>query len=376
MPDDAIQPFRIDIPQAQLDDLASRLARTRWIEELPDTGWERGVPPGYLKDLAGYWAGGFDWRKQEATLNQHPQYITEIDGQNVHFVHTRSPRADAIPLLLIHGWPGTPADFLAMTGPLTDPGEAGTPAFHLVIPSLPGHGFSGPVTEPGWNDGRVAAALAELMSRLGYDRYGVHGGDHGAFLAPRIGRDHAGHVLGVHVNALVTFPTGDPADIAALTSADQQRLAAMKQFQDDGSAYMQLAGTRPNTIAQLLADSPAGQLAWITEKYHEWAGQGIDRDTILTAASIYWLTGTARSVANYYYERFHDPAMFAPASKGTVPTGVAVFTTADFAIRAFAEKAHNITRWTEFETGGHFPALEEPGPLTGDIRAFFRTLAH
>ena len=376
MPDDAIQPFRIDIPQAQLDDLASRLARTRWIEELPDTGWERGVPPGYLKDLAGYWAGGFDWRKQEATLNQHPQYITEIDGQNVHFVHVRSPRADAIPLLLVHGWPGTPADFAAMTGPLTDPGEAGTPAFHLVIPSLPGHGFSGPVTEPGWNDGRVAAALAELMSRLGYDRYGVHGGDHGAFLAPRIGRDHAGHVLGVHVNALVTFPTGDPADIAALTSADQQRLAAMKHFQDDGAAYMQLAGTRPNTIAQLLADSPAGQLAWITEKYHEWAGQGIDRDTILTAASIYWLTGTARSVANYYYERFHDPAMFAPASKGTVPTGVAVFTTADFAIRAFAEKAHNITRWTEFETGGHFPALEEPGPLTGDIRAFFRTLAH
>jgi len=376
MPGQAIQPFRIDISQAQLDDLASRLSRTRWIEELPGTGWERGVPPGYLKDLAGYWASGFDWRKQEATLNQHPQYLTEIDGQNVHFVHARSPRADAIPLLLIHGWPGTPADFLAMIGRLTDPGEAGTPAFHLVIPSLPGHGFSGPVTEPGWNDGRVAAALAELMSRLGYDRYGAHGGDHGAFLAPRIGRDHAGHVLGVHVNALVTFPTGDPADIAALTSADQQRLAAMKQFQDDGSAYMQLAGTRPNTIAQLLADSPAGQLAWITEKYHEWAGQGIDRDTILTTASIYWLTGTARSVANYYYERFHDPAMFAPAPKGTVPTGVAVFTTADFAIRAFAEKAHNITRWTEFESGGHFPALEEPSPLTADIRAFFGTLTH
>jgi pimeloyl-ACP methyl ester carboxylesterase len=376
MPDDAIQPYRIDIPQAQLDDLASRLARTRWIEELPGTGWERGVPPGYLKDLAGYWASGFDWRKQEATLNQHPQYITEIDGQHVHFVHARSPRADAIPLLLIHGWPGTPADFLTMTGQLTDPGEAGTPAFHLVIPSLPGHGFSGPVTEPGWNDGRVAAALAELMSRLGYDRYGVHGGDHGAFLAPRIGRDHAGHVLGVHVNALVTFPTGDPADIAALTGADQQRLAAMKHFQDDGSAYMQLAGTRPNTIAQLLADSPAGQLAWITEKYHEWASQPIGQDTILTTASIYWLTGTARSVANYYYERFHDPAMFAPAPKGTVPTGVAVFTIADFAIRAFAEKAHNVTRWTEFETGGHFPALEEPGPLTADIRAFFATLNH
>ena len=185
----------------------------------------------------------------------------------------------------------------------------------------------------------------------------------------------------MHVNALVTFPTGDPADMAALTEADRQRLAAMKQFQDDGSAYMQLAGTRPNTIAQLLADSPAGQLAWITEKYKEWTDQAhqlpdqaIGRDTILTTASVYWLTSTARSVANYYYERFHDPAMFAPAPKGTVPTGVAVFPTADFAIRPFAENAHNITRWTEFSSGGHFPALEEPSLLTSDIRALFSTL--
>jgi len=383
MPDDAIHPFRTDIPQAALDDLRDRLARTRWVDELPGSGWERGVPTSYLKDLAGYWADGFDWRKREATLNQHPQFTTVIDGQNVHFVHVRSSRPDAIPLLLIHGWPGTPADFLAMTDPLASPPDAGTPAFHPVIPSLPGHGFSGPVTEPGWNDGRVAAALAELMARLGYHRYGVHGGDHGAFLAPRIGRDHPEHVLGVHVNALVTFPTGDPADMAALTEADKQRLAAMKQFQDDGSAYMQLAGTRPNTIAQLLADSPAGQLAWITEKYKEWTDQAhqlpdqaIGRDTILTTASVYWLTSTARSVANYYYERFHDPAMFAPTPKGTVPTGVAVFPTADFAIRAFAEKAHNITRWTEFSSGGHFPALEEPGLLTSDIRAFFGALTH
>jgi pimeloyl-ACP methyl ester carboxylesterase len=341
------------------------------------------VPTGYLKDLAGYWAAGFDWRAQEAQLNQHPQYTAVISGQQIHFAHVRSPRDDAVPLLLIHGWPGTPADFLATISPLACPPDAGTPAFHLVIPSLPGHGFSGPVTEPGWNDGRVADALAELMARLGYYRYGVHGGDHGAFLAPRIGRDHPGHVLGVHVNALVTFPTGDPADMAALTDAEKQRLAAMKQFQDDGSAYMQLAGTRPNTLAQLLADSPAGQLAWITEKYKEWSDQAhqlldqaIGRDTILTTASIYWLTGTARSVANYYYERFHDPAMFAPAPKGTVPTGVAVFPTADFAIRPFAEKVHNITRWTEFSSGGHFPALEEPGLLTSDIRAFFGTLTH
>jgi epoxide hydrolase len=301
----------------------------------------------------------------------------------VHFLHVRSSRQDATPLLLIHGWPGSVADFVSMISPLTGPQDAGAPAFHLVIPSLPGHGFSGPITEPGWNDGRVAAALAELMARLGYDRYGVHGGDHGAFLGPRIGRDDAGHVIGVHANALVTFPTGDPADMAALTDADKRRLAAMRQFQDDGSAYMQLAGSRPNTIAQLLADSAAGQLGWIVEKYKEWTdqahelpNQAIDRDKILTTVSIYWLTGTARSVANFYYERFHDAAMFAPQPKGTVPTGVAVFTTADFAIRPFAERAHNITHWSEFYSGGHFPALEVPDLLAGDIREFFRSLTH
>jgi pimeloyl-ACP methyl ester carboxylesterase len=219
------------------------------------------------------------------------------------------------------------------------------------------------------------------MARLGYDRYGVHGGDHGAFLGPHIGRDDAEHVIGVHANALVTFPTGDPADMAALTDADKRRLAAMKQFQDDGSAYMQLAGSRPNTIAQLLADSPAGQLGWIVEKYEEWTDQAhelpeeaIDRDEILTTVSIYWLTDTARSVANFYYERFHDATMFAPTPKGTVPTGVAVFTTADFAIRPFAEKAHNITHWSEFYSGGHFPALEVPGLLVGDVREFFGSL--
>lgn len=376
-----IRPFRINIPQADLDDLRDRLVRTRWIDDLPGTGWERGVPAGYLKDLAAYWAGKFDWRAAEAELNGFPQFITTIDGQDVHFLHVRSPRQDATPLLLIHGWPGSVADFLGMINSLTDPQDADAPAFHLVIPSLPGHGFSGPVTEPGWNDGRVAAALARLMARLGYDRYGVHGGDHGAFLGPRIGRDDAEHVFGVHANALVTFPTGDPADMAVLTDAEKQRLAAMKHFQDDGSAYMQLAGSRPNTIAQLLADSPAGQLGWIIEKYKEWTDQAhelpeqaIDRDKILTTVSIYWLTDTARSVANFYYERFHDASMFAPKPKGTVPTGVAVFTTGDYAIRRFAEKAHNITHWSEFYSGGHFPALEVPDLLVGDIREFFLSL--
>ncbi|MEU1996785.1 epoxide hydrolase family protein [Nocardia gamkensis] len=379
-----IRPFRIDIPQADLDDLRSRVARTRWIDDLPGVGWERGVPTAYLKELAGYWAEKFDWRAAEAELNAYPQFTTFVSGQNVHFLHVRSARPDATPLLLLHGWPSSVADFRDMIGPLTEPAAHGAPdapASHLVIPSLPGHGFSGPITEPGWNDGRIAAALAELMARLGYDRYGVHGGDHGAFIAPALGRIDAEHVLGVHVNALVTFPTGDPADMAALTDAEKARLGAMKKFQDDGSAYMNLKGSRPNTIAQLLADSPTGQLGWIVEKYREWTDrshdlpeQAVDLDRLLTTVSIYWFTDTARSVANLYYERFHDATMFAPKPKGTVPTGVAVFKDGDYAIRRFAEHTHNIIHWSEFYSGGHFPALEVPELLIGDVREFFRSL--
>ncbi|MFI9635859.1 epoxide hydrolase family protein [Nocardia sp. NPDC051929] len=375
-----IRPFRIDIPQADLDELRLRLARTRWIDELPSAGWERGVPTGYLKELAGYWAEKFDWRAAEAELNAYPQFTTTIDGQNVHILHVRSAREDATPLLMLHGWPSSVADFRDVIGPLTDP-DSNASAFHLVIPSLPGHGFSGPLTETGWNDGRIAAALAELMARLGYDRYGVQGGDHGAFIAPTLARIDTDHVLGVHVNALVTFPTGDPADLAALTDAEKARLAAMKKFQDDGSAYMNLQGSRPDTIAQLLADSPAGLLGWIAEKYREWTDsandlpeQAVDIDRLLTTVSIYWFTDTARSVANLYYERFHDATMFAPKPKGTVPTGVAVFKDGDYAIRRFAERTHNITHWSEFYSGGHFPALEVPELLIGDIREFFRSL--
>ncbi|MCX4092279.1 epoxide hydrolase family protein [Nocardia sp. alder85J] len=374
MTDNEIRPFHPEIPDTAPADLRDRLRRTRFIDAVPGTGWERGVPTAHLRELIAHWAEKFDWRRVEARLAAYPQFITTIDGQRLHFLHIRSPHAAATPLLLLHGWPGTVLDFHAMIEPLTAPADPDVPPFHLVIPSLPGHGFSGPLTETGWNDGRIAAALAALMARLGYERYGVHGGDHGAFLAPRLGRDDAAHIVGVHVNALVTFPTGDPADMAALSDADRQRLAAMKAFQDDGSAYMQLAGSRPDTLAQLLADSPAGQLAWIVEKYHEWTERKLDLDTVLTTAAVYWLTDTARSVAAYYYERFHDPLMFAPTPKGVTPTGVAVFPVADFAIRRFAEKTHHITHWSEFYAGGHFPALEVPHLLTGDIQEFFRTL--
>jgi pimeloyl-ACP methyl ester carboxylesterase len=378
-----LRPFRVEVPQADLDDLHQRLARTRWPDALPGVGWTRGVPLDYLKDLAEHWRSGHDWRKHEARLNQHPQFTTTIDGANLHFLHVRSPEPDATPLLLLHGWPGSVVEFLELIGPLTDPkahGAEAADAFHLVVPSLPGFGFSGPLTEPGWTDARVAAALVELMARLGYDRYGVQGGDVGAFIAPQMGRLAPDHVIGVHLNALVTFPSGDPADMAGLTEPEQQRMALFQHWQDDLMGYMQLQGTRPQTIAYALTDSPVGQLAWITEKFKDWTDpsaelpeDAVDRDQLLTNVSIYWLTGTARSTANSYYERFHDPSMWAPKDRSTVPTGVAVFPT-DVAIRRLAEKTDTIIHWSEFDRGGHFAAMETPDLLTQDIRAFFGKL--
>ena len=381
--DTSLRPYRVHVSQAGVDDLRDRLARTRWATDLPGTGWERGVPTAYLRELAAYWAGGFDWRAQEAALNAYPQFITTIDGAGVHFLHVRSAEPGATPLLLLHGWPGSVVEFLDLIGPLTDPaahGGTAADAFHLVIPSLPGYGFSGPLTETGWTDGRTAAALTELMARLGYDRYGIQGGDVGAFIAPLMGRLAPDRVIGVHVNALVTFPTGDDADMAAMSEADRGRLALMTEWQQRASAYMQVQGTRPQTIGQALTDSPAGQLAWIVEKFQEWTDpaavrpeDAVDRDRILTDVSIYWFTATAGSAAHTYYERFNDPAMWAPRDRSTVPTAVAVFTT-DIAVRPFAGRLHNVVRWTEFSRGGHFAALEAPDLLTADLREFFRSL--
>ncbi|WP_327350531.1 epoxide hydrolase family protein [Streptomyces sp. NBC_01304] len=383
-PETTVQPFRIEVPQADLDDLQDRLARTRWSAALSGAGWERGVPVDYLKELAEHWRVSFNWRQHEAQLNELPQFTTVIDGATLHLAHIRSRHEQARPLLLLHGWPGSMVEFLDLVGPLTDPtahgGEAHD-AFHLVIPSLPGFGFSGPLPETGWTDGRVAAALAELMTRLGYDQYGVHGGDVGAFIAPLIGRCAPERVLGVHVNNLVTFPTGDPADLAALSHSDKARLKEMKRWQEELGGYMQLQGTRPQTIAAALNDSPAGQLAWIAEKFKDWTDpasalphDAVDLERLLANVSIYWFTDTATSVANSYYERFNDPAMWTPKPRGTVPTGVAVFTT-DTSIRRFADTAHNVVHWSEFDRGGHFPALEAPDLLIADLKAFFRAVA-
>jgi pimeloyl-ACP methyl ester carboxylesterase len=375
-----IRPYRISVPQADLDDLRERLARTRWAADLPGTGWERGVPTAYLSELAAYWEKEYDWRAHEAALNAYPQFITTIDGTQLHFLHVRSAQPDATPLMLLHGWPGSVVEFIDLIGPLTDPAAYGgdpAGAFHLVIPSLPGYGFSGPLTETGWTDGRTAAALIELMDRLGYDRYGVQGGDVGGFLAPLMGRAAPDRIIGIHVNALVTFPTGDPADLAAMTEGDRARNAARDEWQQRSGAYMQIQGTRPQTIAHALTDSPAGLLAWIVDKFQDWTNpaaalpeDAVDRNRILTDVSIYWFTATAGSAAHTYYERFNDPSMWVPKERSSVPTAVAVFPT-DVAVRPFADKVHNVVRWSEFSRGGHFAALEAPDLLTADIRDFF-----
>jgi epoxide hydrolase len=383
-----MRPFLIDIPQADIDDLRRRLADTRWPADAPEPGWARGVPVSYLKELAAYWRTEFDWRAAEARLNQYPQFLTEVDDTTVHLLHIRSPEPAALPLVLTHGWPGSFVEFLDMIGPLTDPrAHGGNPAdaFHLIIPSIPGFGFSTPLADTGWNAGRVARAWATLMAELGYERYGVQGGDAGSVISIELGRHAPDHVVGVHVNMLLTFPSGDPAEFAALSEADQVRLAKLAHFDSDLSGYMKLQSTRPQTLAYGLTDSPAGQLAWIVEKFREWTDSAkvpedaVDRDTMLTNISIYWFTATAGTSAQHYYEGAAD---LRPATEGaqpppiTVPVGVAVFPQDMLLpIRPFADRdIPVITQWTEHDRGGHFAALEQPGLLVDDVRAFFRTL--
>jgi epoxide hydrolase len=375
-----IRPFRIDVPQADLDDLHQRLDRTRWPDELPGIGWAQGVPPGYLGELTRYWRTSYDWREQEARLNEFPQYTTTIDGQNIHFLHVRSAEPDALPLVITHGWPGSVAEFLNVIRPLTDPRTSGgdpSHAFHLVIPAIPGFGFSGPTTEPGWTTARIAQAWAELMDRLGYQRYGAQGGDWGSSISRELGIAAPDQVVGVHVNTLFTMIPEDPAELAGLTETERRHVERRKRFQSEGLGYGMIQSTRPQTLGYGLTDSPAGQLAWIVEKFREWTDstdrpeQAVDRDQMLTNVMLYWLTGTATSSARIYYDAARAGAWGAPR-KLTTPTGVAVFPhDIGPAIRRFAEKDNNIVHWTEFDRGGHFAAMEVPDLLVQDVRAFF-----
>lgn len=388
---DSIQPFRIDIPQAQLDDLFARLASTRWPDELPGVGWSRGVPLGYLKELAEYWRITFDWRAQEAALNAVPQFMTTIDGQNIHFMHVRSPEPEAMPLVLLHGWPCGIVDFLDVIGPLSDPrahGGVSADAFDLVIPTLPGYGFSTPLNGPGMNPAKMAGLLTQLMPRLGYERYGVQGYDTGSWVAPEMGKQDPHRVTGIHLNAMITFPVGEEGEMDGLTEAEQRRWHAMETFND---GYLQCNSKRPQTVAYGLHDSPVGQLAWIMEKFKELTDpadgmpeDAIARDRMLTDVSLYWLTGTAGSAAQVYYETIsaadwsqaggdwsEEAVDWAASARGSIPTAV-LLSKHDVTIRRWAERDHNIVRWTELDRGGHFLSMEAPELLVADVQDFFR----
>ena len=370
-----IQPFRIEIGQADVDDLHRRLAGARWPGELPGAGWTRGVPLGYLKELAGYWRTGFDWRAAEARLNSYPQFVTEIDGQRIHFLHVRSSRPDAKPLLITHGFPSSVAEFLYLIEPLVNPAEG--QAFHVIAPSLPGYAFSTPLSAAGWAMGRTARAWAELMRRLGYERYGVHGGDIGAGVSGLVAGLDGDHVTGMHVvtdpltaAATATFLPGMAARLDESDPVDKLILARMHAFRNEGSGYLAIQNSRPQTIGYGLADSPVLQLAWIAEKVHEWTDLPVDRDQLLTTVSLYWFTGSGATAAHTLYEQAHSSDWGGPPA---VPQGFAVFG-ADETVRKLVPAPAG-AHWTEFPRGRHFPAMEAPAQLAADLRAFFAPLS-
>jgi pimeloyl-ACP methyl ester carboxylesterase len=371
---DQIYPFHIEIPQADLDDLHDRLANARWPAELPGVGWTRGVPLGYLKELAEYWRTEHDWRVREAELNKHPQFISEIDGQRIHFLHVRSDRPDAKPLLITHGFPSSVAEFLDLIEPLVSPADG--PPFHVVAPSLPGYAFSTPLSATGWSMGRTARAWVELMRRLDYERYGVHGGDIGGGVSGMVAGLDGEHVIGVHVVTdpltaanVATFLPGIADRLDENDPVDKVILARMAEFRKEGSGYLAIQNSRPQTIGYGLVDSPLLQLAWIAEKFEAWTDLPIDRDQLLTTVSLYWFTGSGATAAHTLYEQAHSSDWGAPPA---VPQGFAVFG-ADETVRKLVPAPPD-AHWTEFERGGHFPAIEAPIELAADLQAFFGPL--
>lgn len=372
-------PFRIDVPQAQLDDLAARLRGALYPDELPGVGDAYGVPAGRVRTLAQYWLEEFDWRALESELNAYPQFTTEIEGEDIHFLHIRSSRPDATPVILTHGWPGSILEYLDVIAPLTEPESAEDPAFHLVIPSLPGFGFSGPTRSTGWNRYRTARAWAELMARLGYERYGAIGNDGGSMVSPEIGRIAPEHVIGVHVTQLFSFPSGDPAEFENLSEADMAALGHLQWFHENKMSFNTLHSQQPQTLAYALADSPLGLLGWNSQLF----GESLDAQFVVANVALYWLTRTAGSSLRFYYEDAH--ATEHPTEPTVVPTGLAMFAGDFQSIRRFAERDHgNIVSWNSYDTAaasggandaaGHYAAHEAPEVLVGDIRRFFAAL--
>lgn len=375
-----ITPFLIDIADDDLMDLRHRLSRTRWPQPATVADWSQGVPLSYLQEFCRYWAEDYQWRVREKSLNQFPQFRTTIDGLGIHFVHVTSPEPGAFPLILTHGWPGSVTEFTDIIGPLTDPvahgGDAGD-AFHLVVPSLPGFGFSDKPAATGWGPERIADAWATLMARLGYGRYGAQGGDAGAVVSSRLGARHPEHLAGVHLNLVTGQP--DPAQ-TTFTPEDQAKLTNMRKeyehFRKWETGYLVQQSSRPQTLGYGLTDSPVGQCAWILEKFYSWtdcdgdpvAAFGANR--LLDNISLYWLTATATSSARLYWES--QPPL--PDVQVDVPTGASIFPKElGRPHRPWVERwLTDLRYWSELDQGGHFAAFEKPGLFVQEVRNFFR----
>ena len=358
----AIRPAPVRVPQADLDDVRERLARTRFTDAIEGADDVYGTPVARVRELVRHWLEEFDWRRDvEDRLAAYPQLETEIDGQRVHFLHARSGRPDAVGLLLTHGWPGSVLEYLDVVDRLTAAG------YDVVLPSIPGFGFSGPTTERGWDVHRTARAWAELMRRLGYARYGAVGNDGGSIISPEVGRVDPAHVIGVHVTQLFSFPSGDPAELADLTEDEQAALAHLQWFWDTMGAFNVLQSQAPQTLAHALADSPAGLLGWNSQLM-----TGLDPAFVVANAAVYWFTRTTGSSLRFYYEMAHPVAPVEPPGPTTAPTALAA-ARGDFAsIRRLAERDHaDIRRWTVYEEGGHYQAHVAPEQLATDVLEFF-----
>jgi pimeloyl-ACP methyl ester carboxylesterase len=375
-----IAPFRIEIPEAELADLRRRLRQTRWPEPEPVPDWSQGVPLAYVRDLCGYWADGYDWRAAEARLNAPPLYQTEIDGLRVVFAHVRSVRPDALPLVLTHGWPGSVVEFAKVIGPLSDPDDPAD-AFHVVCPCLPGYGFSGKPDGTGWGVERIARAWAELMARLGYDRYGAAGSDWGTSVSTLIGRQDREHVAGLHLIPPLAGP--DPATLGDLTDAERAAIASLEYAAEWDSGYSREHATRPQTVGYGLVDSPAFLAAWVVEKFWSWTDHDgpldavISRDELLDNLMLYWLPGTGASAARLYWESIRQVNEWIAGSVDAtvdVPVGCSVFPRElQRPSRRWAEKRFtDIRYWGEPPSGGHFAALEQPELFVSELRSFFR----
>lgn len=382
-----IVPFKIAIPDAAIEDLQRRLANTRLPDQIPGTSWEYGTDLAYLKELLDYWQNDFDWRKQEAELNQFDQFTTEVNGLTMHFIHQRSANPDAIPLLLVHGWPGSVSEFTKIIGPLTDPGAHGGDihdSFHVIAPSLPGFGFSGIPAERGYSPEKMAHVLAQLMVQLGYERYAIAGGDWGAIINRYHAWNYPDRLIGLHSNMILASAPADEARRNAVTPAEEAARTARGAYMQNERAYQQIQGTKPQSLGYGLNDSPAGTAGWIVEKFHGWTDmpQGSDgdlddyisKDELLTNISIYWFTQTITSSTRIYYENSQGQVAN-PIGYVRVPTGAAIFPAEIFITpRAWAEAAYDLRHWTVMPKGGHFAALEQPQLYLQDLREFFRTL--